>query len=188
MNLQNHHEAQIESRVNAIEEEIDSNIVKNAAQTDSSQADLHTLEKNKVTKVRNQEYNVMTIVWNRVQDAMLTAMESLVIPRVEMAIKSADASSCWYVDSVVEIFLDFLGNIEGLEMITSSKINSNTGLNKVDETHGNITAEEGDLLVNERNFYRLSHTHHTSQLSENVRKRPKIQKTHRNSKAPMITM
>ena len=46
-------------------------------------------------------------------------------------------------------------------MTTSSKINSKTDLNKIDETRGSITVEEGDLLVNERNCDRQTHSHHS---------------------------
>ena len=44
----------------------------------------------------------------------------------------------------------FLGNIEGLRKTASSRINTHTDLKRIDETRGNITVEEGDLLVDER--------------------------------------
>ena len=46
-------------------------------------------------------------------------------------------------------------------MTASSKINSRTDSNRIDETRGNITVEEGDLLVNEKNLDRQTHTHHS---------------------------
>ena len=46
-------------------------------------------------------------------------------------------------------------------MTASSKIHSRTDLNRIDETRGNITVEEGDLLVNEKNLDRQTHTHRT---------------------------
>ena len=55
---------------------------------------------------------------------------------------------------------DFLGYIEGLRMTASSRINSNTDLSRIDETRDNITVEEGDLLVNEKNIHRQTHAHH----------------------------
>ena len=78
----------------------------------------------------------MTTVENRVHEAILTAMESLVIPGVEIAIKSVNASSGRDADSVVPDpdQRDFSGNIESLQMIASNRINSNTDLNKIDET------------------------------------------------------
>ena len=44
-------------------------------------------------------------------------------------------------------------------MTASSRINSHTDLNRIDETLGNITVEGGDLLVNERKIDRQTHTH-----------------------------
>ena len=54
---------------------------------------MHTLEQNIVSKVRTEVDKVMTAVKTRVQDAVLTAIESLVFLRVELAMKSANASS-----------------------------------------------------------------------------------------------
>ena len=45
-------------------------------------------------------------------------------------------------------------------MTASSRINSHTDLNRIDETRGNITVEEGDLLVNEKNIDRQTYSHH----------------------------
>ena len=92
----------------------------------------------------------MTSVENRVQNAVLTAMENLVILRVELAIKSANAPSGRSVHgNVLEPHQrDFLGNVERLQMTASSRINSNRDLNRIDRTRGNFTAQEGDLLVN----------------------------------------
>ena len=94
----------------------------------------------------------MTSIRNRVQYAVLTVPENLVIPRVELAIKSANAHPERSVDgNVVEPDQrDFLGNIEGLRLTTSSRINSCTDINRIDETRGNITVEESDLLFYEK--------------------------------------
>ena len=104
----------------------------------------------------------MTTVETRVQDAAMTEKESLVIPRVELAMKSVNAS---YGQGVVSVVLDpdqgdFSVNIEGLQMTASSRINSPTDFNKIDVTRGNFTIEGGDLLFNERNIDRQTHTHH----------------------------
>ena len=84
------------------------------------------------------------------------------MPTVELAMKSANASSGRSVDgNVLEPERRyFSGNIEGLQMTASSRINSHTDLNRIVETRGNITAEGGDLLVNERNSDRQTHTDH----------------------------
>ena len=75
--------------------------------------------------------------------------------------KSANAPSGRSVDGkVVEPDQrDFLGNIKSLRMAASSTINSHTDLNRIDETRGDITVEEGDLLVNEKNIDRRTYAH-----------------------------
>ena len=45
-------------------------------------------------------------------------------------------------------------------MTASSRINSHTDLSRMDETRGNITREECDLLVNEENIDRQTDNHH----------------------------
>ena len=67
----NNHEAQTESRTNAIGESISLNNTNNASQVGGSQVDMHTLEENIVNKVRNQVNDVMTTVETRVQEAVL---------------------------------------------------------------------------------------------------------------------
>ena len=55
----------------------------NPTQVKYPQVDVHTLEENIVTKVRIEMDSVMTTVETRVQDAALTAIENVVIPKVE---------------------------------------------------------------------------------------------------------
>ena len=113
---------------------------------------MNTLEENIVFKVRSEVDNVMTTVETRIQDALLTAMENLEIPRVELAMKSINASPGRSVDGNVldPDQRDFSGNVQGLQMTAWSRILSCTGLNKIDETRGNITVEEGYLVVYEK--------------------------------------
>ena len=68
----------------------------------------------------------MTMVETTVQDAVLTAIEKLVIPRVELAMKSANASSGRIIngDVLEPDQKDFIGNIKGLQMTASSRINT----------------------------------------------------------------
>ena len=80
-------------------------------QANYPQVDMHTLEKNIVTKVRSEVDSVMTTVETRVQDAVLTAIKNLVSARVELAMKSAKVSSGRSVDGNVLEFdqRDFSG-------------------------------------------------------------------------------
>ena len=58
---------------------------------------------------------------------------------------------------------DFSGNVEVLLLIASSRKNSNTDLNRIDETHGTIFVEDGDLALNGRNSDRQTHAHNNHQ-------------------------
>ena len=122
--------------------------------------DIHTLEKNIVSKVRNGVDYVMTTVETRVQDAVWTAMENFVIPRVQLAMKSVKASSVQKVDGKV-LEPDQRDNIEDLQMTASSGLNSCTNLKRIDETRGNVTEDGGYLLANERKLDRQTHIHVT---------------------------
>ena len=106
--------------------------------------------------------SVITTVETRVQGAVLTAIGNLIIPRVELAVKSVNTSSRHGIGSVVldPDRRDFSGNIEGLQLTASSRIKSQTDLRKIDETRGNITVEGEDLLVNGRNVDRQTRTNH----------------------------
>ena len=125
---------------------------------------MHALEENIDSKVRIKVDIVIITVESRFRDAVLTAIENLVIPRVEVAMKSANASSGRSVDcNVLEPDQrDFSGNAEALQMNASSSINSRTHLKKIDETRGKFTVGESDLLVNKRIIDRQTHTYHST--------------------------
>ena len=114
----------------------------------------------------NESYGVMTPVDIRLQDAVLTAIENLAIPRVKLAMKSVNASfrqSRRGMDSVV---LDlnqrhFSGNIEGLQKTASSRMNSIRELKKICWDFWYYYRIGGDLLVKERHSDRQIHTHHS---------------------------
>ena len=104
----------------------------------------------------------MTTVETRVQDSGLTAIENLVILRVELGMNSNNASSGREVGSVM---LDpdqrvFSGKIGDLQMTASIRINSHTDFIRIDEVCGNIAVEVGDLSVNGRNIDRPTRIHH----------------------------
>ena len=118
---QNNQEAQTENRINTAEENITSNDTNDPTQVIGSQVDMHVLEKKIVRKMRNEVDSVIITVATRVQGAILFAVETFVTPRVELAMKSANAPSGRDVDSVVPNpeQCDFSGNIEGLHLTAS---------------------------------------------------------------------
>ena len=98
---QNNNETQVESRANKADR---GNFPKNTngpIQIISLQVDMHTLEESSVSKVRSEVDSVMTAVETRVQDAVLTAIENLIFPRVELAKKLTNVSLGRSVDSNV---------------------------------------------------------------------------------------
>ena len=161
---QGNHEAQARSRTNAVDRDTFLNNTKNPNQVIGSQMDMHTLEKNVASKVQFEVDNVMTTVETRVPDAVMTAIKNLVFSRVELAMKSVNASSGHVVGSFVldPDQRDFSGKIESQQMTASSRMNSHTVLSSIDETCGNIIVEGGDLLVNERNIDQQTHTYHSN--------------------------
>ena len=92
---------QTENRDNMLRRGTSSDNASNPAQINYPQVDVHTVEENIASKVRSDLDCVMTSVETRVQDALLTAIEYLVIPRVELAMKSANAFSERSVDGNV---------------------------------------------------------------------------------------
>ena len=153
---QSNHRVQTESRDNMTYRGTSWDNQNNPTQMNYAQVDMPSFEETLVSKVRSEVDGVMIThkagLDSVVQDTVLTAIEKLVIPRVELAMKSANASSGRTVDSNVlePDQRDFLGNIEGLQMTASSRIISRTDLNKIDETRGEITAEGGDLWSTKR--------------------------------------
>ena len=63
-------------------------------------------------------------------------------------------------------------------MTVSSRTNSHIGLSRIDETRGNITVEEGDLLVNEKNIDRHAYTHHMATGQNATREIPEVLSGH----------
>ena len=76
---------------------------------------------------------MMTTVKTKVQDAVLNTIEDLIIPRVELAMKSVNASPGRDADSVVTDPDQggFLRNIETFRMTASNRMNWKTNFKKI---------------------------------------------------------
>ena len=153
---QSNHETETRFRANTLDKDTSLLYVLNPIQVNSPQVNMHTLEENFFSKVRSEVDTLMTTGETRVQDAVMTALKSLVFRSVELALESVSASSGGGVGCVVldPDQGDFSGNIEGLQMNASSRKSSYTDFKRTDETRSNITVEGSDLLVNERNTNR----------------------------------
>ena len=97
---QKNRDEQTESRDNMICRGTSWDNISNPTQVNYPQVVMHTLEENIVSKVGSEVDNVLTSIEARVQDAVLTAIEILVILRVELAMKSGIGSSGRGVDNV----------------------------------------------------------------------------------------
>ena len=117
------------------------NNTNDSTQFNYSQVDVHGLKKNVVKRVRMAVDDMMTTVKTKVQDAILTLIS--LIPRVNLAIKSVNASSDLDVDIDVvgPDCREFSVNTDGFQISASNRIHSNTDSYKIDETRGSIIVE-----------------------------------------------
>ena len=105
--------------------------------------------------------NIVDTVEDRIQNAILTAIDSIVAPKIELAIRSIIASSGRDATSVA-------ANSKCREHIwfnaifeyASGKDNEQQITNGNDETRNNILDEVSELLVLETRFDRQLRTHH----------------------------
>ena len=102
------------------------------------------------------------IVEGRIQNAILTAIDNIIAPKIELAIRSINASSGRDATSVT-------ANSERGDYvrITTSSENASGNNNTLhvsngnDETRHSIPDEVSELSVPETLFERQAHTHHT---------------------------
>ena len=124
---------------------------------------MHTLEKNLIDRLSSEVDNPVATVDTRIHDAILAAMDELILSRVKLGLKSVRASSEWerYVlhwTQNIEISKKKRWNLSNDSLKVSSRLTSNADL-KTYEIGGKITAEAVELLVNEKKFDRQTHTH-----------------------------
>ena len=83
-----------------------------------SQVNIHTLEDIVFNKIRCESNNVIASVEKRVQGSALTEIENLVIPRVELAVRSVNVSTGCGMDNAVldPDQRDSSGTVESLQM------------------------------------------------------------------------
>ena len=121
-----------------------------------------TLERCFNERIDREMSNIVDTVEDRIQNAILTAIDNIVAPKIELAIRSINASSGRDATSVS-------ANSERREHVgintsfeNASGNNNTLGVSNVnDETQHNITDEVSELSVPETHFDRQAHTHHT---------------------------
>ena len=120
-----------------------------------------TLERCFNERIDRKMSNIVDTVEDRIQNAILTAIENIAAPKIELAIRSINASFGRDATSVS-------ANSERREHVgisnsfeNASGNNDTLGVSNVnDETRQNIPNEVSELSVQETHFDRQSHTHY----------------------------
>ena len=120
-----------------------------------------TLEKCFNERIDREMNNIVDTVEDRIQNAILTAIDNIIAPKIELAIRSINASSGLDATSVsanserkehVGINASFENASRNNDTLDESNVN--------DETRHNIPDEVCGLPVPETHFDRQPHTHH----------------------------
>ena len=120
-----------------------------------------TLERCFNERIDREMSNIVDTVEDRIQNAILTAIENIVAPKIELAIRSINASSGRDATTVS-------ANSERREHVgISTSFENASGNNNTlvvsnvnDDTRQNIPDEVSELSVSETRFDRQPHTHH----------------------------
>ena len=120
-----------------------------------------TLERCFNERIDREMSNIVDTVEDRIQNAIFTAIDNIVAPKIELAIRSKNASFGQDVTSVA-------ANSERGEHVGINAYFENASennkiqqvLNGNDETRHNIPDEVSELSVPETHFDRQTHTHH----------------------------
>ena len=122
-----------------------------------------TLERCFNKRVDREVRNIVDTVDDRIQNAILTAIENIVAPKIELAIRSINASSGRDVTSVTA------NSERGEHVGINAAFENGSGNNNIlhvsnvnDETQHNIPDEVSELSVTETHFDWQAHTHHIS--------------------------
>ena len=104
-------------------------------------------------------------VENCMDDAILTATDNVVIPRVELAVRWITGSSRHGPISTVQNpdENDFIGNTENTPLKSVwSRLDLNIDHYRIDETRDIESFEDGDFPALRLNNYRQAHAHHSN--------------------------
>ena len=120
-----------------------------------------TLERCFNERIDREMNNIIDTVEDRIQNAILTAIDNISAPKIKLAIRSINASSGRNVTSVS-------ANSERKERVginasfeNASRNNDTLDVSNVnEETRHNIPDEVSELSVPETHFDRQAHTHH----------------------------
>ena len=126
------------------------------------------IENNSDEKIRTAVDNAVSIVENCMHDAILTTMSKVVIPRVEMAVRSITGSWGHVPNCEVQNpdHRDFLGNTGNTQLMSaSSRLNLNKNQDKNDDTRNGENFVDGDFLALRPNYDRRAHAHNVLRVT-----------------------
>ena len=126
-----------------------------------SAVNVKTLERCFNERIDREMSNINDTVEDRIQKAILTAIENIVAPKIELAIRSKNASSGRDATSV-SVNSERSEHVGNNAIFENASGNYNTlGVSNVnDETRHNNPDEVSELPVPETHFDRQTHTHH----------------------------
>ena len=104
-------------------------------------------------------------------DAILTAVDIVVIPRVEMAVRSITGSSGHGPTSTVQNpgRRNFIENTENTPLkLASSWLDLNIDQDSIDETRDIENVEDGDFPALIPNYHQQAHAHHNWMIINSV--------------------
>ena len=122
-----------------------------------------TLERCFNERIDREMSNNVDTVQDRIQNAILTAIDNIVAPEIELGIKSINASSGRDLTSVTAN--SERGEHVGINASFENASRNNNILhvfNMNDETRHNVPDEVSELPAPETRFNRQTHNHHTS--------------------------
>ena len=122
-----------------------------------------TLERCFNERIDREMNNIVDTVEDRIQNAILAAIDNIIAPKIELAIRSINASSGRDVTSVTAN--SERGERVGINASFENASENNNTLrvpNVSDETRLYIPDEVSELSVPETRFDRQPHTHHSS--------------------------
>ena len=137
---------------------------------DGNAMNVKNLERCFNERIDREMSNIVDTVEDRIQNALLTAIDNIVAPKIELSVRSKNAS---YGRDAASVSANSERR-EHVGIITSfgnASENDNTlGVSNVnDETRHNIPEEVSELSVPETPFDRQAHTHHSSNKQEHSR-------------------
>ena len=119
--------------------------------------------KNTDDRGRDAVDSAVNAVENRMHDAISTALNDVVIARVEMAVRSITGSSGIGPSSKVQNLdrIDFTGRTEKTPLsLVTSRLDLNIDQDSMDETRDIDNSEDGDFPTASFNYDRRTHAHY----------------------------